>query len=517
MQIAKVDPCEGPAFIWDWVALSSTPNKTLQGDTTYYISGYVYLSGTARIEGGAVLKFTNTTTAAINIGGSLVCQTGAYRPAILTAKDDDSIGALIPGSSGAPMGKYGNGLVFWSSGATLSYLRFSRANSAVTLSYMEGQISMTNLQFINCTYPIDSSAEDLNTIIVNNCLFSSATYGIKGGRDLIVIGQQLTAHNINTLAWSQNQGDSYAYLTNCVLASVTSLGHAFTLLGEHNGFYSSPQFGSGIVPETQLPFQTVGAGSYYLRTDSPFHGVGSPTLPDSLLNNLKTKSTYPPIVFPRLMEVIGELRLFPQVPRYVTGYPDLGYHYDVLDYTVAAMLVEGGTVTVQPGTAVGVRQEFAPELWWPWWYTHQGFQLRNGASFVSHGTANRPNTFVATKLVQEIPDSDFAQYRIDFDVPVDTTLFASAFEPDSEGSPPPSLDLRFSNLYAAGPDSYHFMSGYSWDLDWESSLVSCAYWKLRDCSLGGGSILLGTPVWWSDWDYVWGDGSAEWVNNLQPL
>jgi hypothetical protein len=34
---------------------------------------------------------------------------------------------------------------------------------------------------------------------------------------------------------------------------------------------------------------------------------------------------------------------------------------------VAAMIVDGGTITVLPGTAVGIRQEYVPEWWWPWY------------------------------------------------------------------------------------------------------------------------------------------------------
>ena len=46
-----------PGLVWDFVLLStSATNFTFRGDTTYYVSGSVNLSGTTTIEGGAVIK-----------------------------------------------------------------------------------------------------------------------------------------------------------------------------------------------------------------------------------------------------------------------------------------------------------------------------------------------------------------------------------------------------------------------------------------------------------------------------
>src|ERR1035438_7204758 len=81
------------------------PYTTLfRSDTTYYLSGSANLSGTNLFEGGAVIKYTNG--ASLSIGGVVNWQAGPYRPVIFTAKDDNSVGETISGSSGAPSGYY---------------------------------------------------------------------------------------------------------------------------------------------------------------------------------------------------------------------------------------------------------------------------------------------------------------------------------------------------------------------------------------------------------------------------
>lgn len=94
-----------PGFVLDYQTLNlSLTNYTFKGDTTYYISGNVNLYGDAIVEGGAVIKYQ--TNASIYVAGGLQCESGAYRPAIFTAKDDNTVGATIDGSTGNPIGYY---------------------------------------------------------------------------------------------------------------------------------------------------------------------------------------------------------------------------------------------------------------------------------------------------------------------------------------------------------------------------------------------------------------------------
>jgi hypothetical protein len=87
---------------------TSLINYTFKGDTTYYISGAVNLSGTNTLEGGAVLKIGTNNLAGINLAsGTFSCQTAPYRPAIFTAVDDNSVGDTITNSTGNPTNYYG--------------------------------------------------------------------------------------------------------------------------------------------------------------------------------------------------------------------------------------------------------------------------------------------------------------------------------------------------------------------------------------------------------------------------
>ena len=109
----------------------------------------------------------------------------------------------------------------------------------------------------------------------------------------------------------------------------------------------------------------------------------------------------------------------PQASRYTNGAPDLGYYYDALDYSVANLTLSGGNLTVLPGTAIAVRNDYIPNGCWQGIMktaTHilyvEGIVVQQGASFVSHGTPTKPNIFTAEKMVQEFPETDFSEDQI---------------------------------------------------------------------------------------------------------
>jgi hypothetical protein len=64
----------------------------------------------------------------------------------------------------------------------------------------------------------------------------------------------------------------------------------------------------------------------------------------------------------------------------------------------ANLYVTGGQLTILPGTAIGLRNEFVPaeDAW-----TSTGFRVSQGGSVTSHGTPTQPNRFVAASLGQE--------------------------------------------------------------------------------------------------------------------
>jgi hypothetical protein len=305
-----------------------------------------------------VVKCTNAASAKINVTGTIDCQTGPYRPAIFTSQYDSTVGESI--GTGTPT-NYPSGLVISTAGSVLHDLRFAYATNGLILDFTDGQINLTNLQSVNCRYAIDSSANDGNTIIVDNSLFHAAKYGIKGGRDLIVRGQQLTAHNCEKFTYSQSGGDSYAYLTNCLLVGVTNWGSDFTFTTNSTLYYSTDPGGI---------FQTVGAGAHYLANS--ITNRGTTNISASLLAALRKKTTYPPTVLSNI-SISVSTNLVPQAPRDTNNLPELGFHYDPIDFLTSWFTVSNATVTVSDGAVIAC-------------YNDTGIWIADGSSIVSSTT-----------------------------------------------------------------------------------------------------------------------------------
>jgi len=74
---------------------------TFSNNITYYISWPMTVWGTATFQGGAVIKSAGQLTVE-----SLDCETASNNPAIFTGPDDDSVGDVLPGSTGDPTYDY---------------------------------------------------------------------------------------------------------------------------------------------------------------------------------------------------------------------------------------------------------------------------------------------------------------------------------------------------------------------------------------------------------------------------
>ena len=59
MKLGRLETAS-PRLMVDYELLSSTNRLTLQGDTTYLVAGFVNVVGTLTIEGGTVVKYTNS-------------------------------------------------------------------------------------------------------------------------------------------------------------------------------------------------------------------------------------------------------------------------------------------------------------------------------------------------------------------------------------------------------------------------------------------------------------------------
>jgi len=372
-------PTQG--FVFDYQTLNTSVNNyTFRGDNTYYISGFVSLFGFTTIEGGTIIKYDSGSSSSLTLLGSLTCQTESYRPAVLTAKDDNSIGESISGSSGAPSGYYGNcGL------ATVNYGYLDEFKN-IRVTYLSTAFSLgadcvlSDMQVINCSTAFSISTDNC-VLTVNNGLFSLVQTIFAVQDTWLVYGTHLTVHHCDYL---EDYGGNTLYLANSLLVDVTNLAStSFTFVTNN---VVSLNNDAGV-------FQTVRGGNYYLATNSPYRDVGTTNIDAELLAEIKAKSTYPPIVYSGATFTVST-NFSPRAQR-DTNAPDLGYHYDPLDYVFSACEVDSN-ITFTAGTAVGWFRTASG-----YYHAGDGMHLMDNATATFGGTASAPDYWVRLNTVQE--------------------------------------------------------------------------------------------------------------------
>lgn len=311
-------PTQG--FVLDYQTVnSSQTNYTFQSNTTYYISGNVLLWGTNIFEGGAVLKYTNNAYICIQ---AIKINAAADRPVIFTAKDDNSVGDNIGGSTGAPDGYYAADAL-WLTGSTssLQNMRFAFAQTAIMGG---GTVNLTNVQMANCQNGVKVSSYQSLTLNLRNVLMANVRTNV----NLVGLygGASLFAQNA-TFANTPDSGDENNYslvgegsttswgfnMTNCILVDMNFDNSGGHFSGSYNGFYPDYNDFGNPIGIGDLPFQSAGAGSYYLTDASGLRNAGTTNINPNLLAELRTMTTYAP-----------------QDGGYAdTNTPDPGYHYPV--------------------------------------------------------------------------------------------------------------------------------------------------------------------------------------------
>lgn len=389
-------------FVLDYQALNnSLTNFTFQSDTTYYVSGLVTLWGTNMIEGGTVIKYTNSSSAELSFNpgegpmGPLICQTGPYRPAVFTSRNDNSVGEVISGSTGNPTNtlatylynpENNNGAGYY---PPLQYLRFCYAGTAIYQGNTTELLSIRNCQFVQCSMAInDCAVEIFGNVPVQqlyNVLISRCGNGLAdspGDYDVVVDGENMTVDQTGILLAGSGTGSLSGNFTNCIF---TAYGYLLYAPGESGTttLYDcvTNTTGTGI-------YQKVGGASYYLVTGSTNGAAGTTNIDSTLLSDLRQETVYPPIAYTNA-SITTPLTLSPQAPRDTNASPSLGYHYDPLDYVyINSSLYTNLSVTA--GTAIGFFDN-----------GNYGILLHNGANFTLAGTATQPCWVTQPVTVQE--------------------------------------------------------------------------------------------------------------------
>ena len=461
MQAAQATaPSRG--LVLDYVTLSGQTAYTFRGDTTYYVSGYVGLFDTNTFEGGAVIKYATNGEIVISPGPpgtspGINWKANAYHPVIFTAKDDNSVGESF--GTGNPTGYYGNPMLYpvgFSPQVSLSGLRMAYAQTAIESSGIAAKIY--DAQFVNCHNGLMLVG---GPVFLGNALFvnTATNFIYQGG--LTIIAQNTTFSDSLFLAMSPGGGGlTYLALTNCILANVSNIvyGSFYSMNGNHNGFYNSPEFGANPVTNSFNPFQSVGAGNYYLTNGCAFTNAGTNRIDSTLLASLRTKTTHPPVVFTQAA-ISNNFIFSPQVPRDTNSNPDLGYHYDPIDYAVGGVSFNNAIVAVYPGTVIAAFGTGDNAF---------GLDLGTGTEFLCKGLATNWNRIVAYNTVQE-------QAGAAWQAPTNGLIT------DTSGGSSSSLDCRFTDWSVPAQDEA-FLAVTN-----QNSETSVA---LRDCQFHGGSLVL---------------------------
>ncbi|HLX68316.1 MAG TPA: nidogen-like domain-containing protein [Verrucomicrobiae bacterium] len=392
------------------VTVTGGTNFTFQADTTYYVTNTVTLYGVTTFEGGTVVKYA--------VGGALDVsninwQATSYHPVVLTAKDDNSVGSTVPGSTGNPttnyyanpaLNFYGNPPSNWS----MSNCRIAFASQAIIASCISFNFSFYDGQIVDCNSGIYVPGQ--GDVALRNILFAGVITMFNNPSYVNYDVQNCTFAGFTnyTPSFLINIGGSYQgpfgfYFRNCIFANMTqfviggSLIYDETLNGDHNGFWNQngnvpTPFGDPntqfVEPATPAVFQSAGAGDYYLSTQSPFHGVATTTGMDSaLLNDLVGKTTVPPAAPPAPQP---QGTTWNQLVTRDTCLQDLGYHYDPLDYLISGYSVSGAPTILTNGVSVGM-------------YGGSGFAMQGGGGITVYGLPAQMSHIVWYPSVQEQP------------------------------------------------------------------------------------------------------------------
>lgn len=457
-----------PRAVLDYVIVSSSLNNyTFQGDTTYYLSGAVNAAGTTTFEGGAVLKYAANASLTLSGWPVAVNWLGApYRPVILTAKDDDTWGQTINGSTHNPSGYYANpalGIQVYASSVTITNFRIAYAQQAI--SYSSTGYTFEHGQLVNCA---KGMAVGNGSLTMRNVLFANVQYALNELGYSSIIAQNVTfggTVNYPTtpafLATPSAGNYPYGlYLTNCILARLTTFAQgSASVTADHNGFWNNtptpPTFGTAPVPcpVGQNPFQTVGAGNFYLAATSPFRDQGTTALYAGLAGALKRKTTTPPTI--QTVAITSDTTLTPQAPR-DNDTPDLGYHYDPLDWAVNYISVSAGVhLRLEGGVAIGV------------YGGYEGLRLASGTHFESVGQPAQHNRITRYTAVQEQPVCWSRVYGC--------SSASALWRQEGTGY---AADLKFTDFYPAGTPGSSYLA---W---WSGGSGSLS---LTDCQVYGGT------------------------------
>jgi len=220
----------------------------------------------------------------------------------------------------------------------------------------------------------------------------------------------------------------------------------------------NPTLNNSYVGSSSGLFQTVGAAAHYLAAGSPHRNAGTTSgMSSTLLADLKKRTTYPPVLlFTGGTWYTNSVALSPQAQR-DADTPDIGYHYDPLDYAVGSIPLTNATITVLPGTALATYDAGFG----------YGLALMGNSQFLCEGSPTNLNRIVRYNTVQEQANTNWSKSASS----VITTWLGSAN--------PLVLRARFTEWSRLAGGGSHLSDYYT---------SAAGSFALADCQFFGGGI-----------------------------
>jgi len=352
---------------------------------------------------------------------------------VFTAADDQSIGAAV--GTNALSGYYAAialNLDYYSANSSfiLQNVRFAHAQCGLAFFGGTGHV-LSDAQFVNCANGMDLYYCGFH---VRNALWHNVMTNFSGTSSTGA-GEHLT---VDTANWMNLTGAcTDLYLTNSLIVAVTNYGSFSS-----NAVYTA----SGGV------FQSVGAGSHYLANNT-YRNLGTTNV--AILSELRQRTTYPPIVLSNTISVNTTLQ--PQAQR-DADLPDIGYHYDAVDWALNTLAVTNATLTLTNGVAVATFGDIG--LW-----------LRERSRLVSEGTALARNHISRYNTVQE-QSTNWANGSVTGNVSIN---------PYINGTNYPTAEIRFTDFDGLSAGGWHL---YMDDGHWVFGTLT-----LRDCTFNSARVV----------------------------
>ncbi len=370
--------------VWDYTLLATTPSITLASLTNYYCAGAVNVSTSLTANAGTVVKYANTNSPSLNVlsGATLTWLGAPYRPLSLVSRDDNSVGEVLPGSTGSPSGYYATTALSLAGLPATTLTNVCIRNASVAIDFTgSNPLTVRHAQFVNCGTGVKAGF----TTALQNALFHQVenvvwTTGVYGST-----GEHVTADSV--LYLNYNPGGGLLGLTNSLVAASVSNTNGVTLTASlvAQGYYGPM-------------FTNAGAGAHYVNLTN-LNWNFAPSLNSStepLASELAKMTVVAPTLVASPIAANQLLAAFDLNAGNPFLYP--GYRYWPIHFLGSGLAVTNATLTLTNAVPDGVPQGAVLAFWGT---NTIGVTLQSGGKFISQGRPDALNRLCYASAVQE--------------------------------------------------------------------------------------------------------------------